>query len=256
MAYPVTIQGSPGFEKSTTTSAKHRVGQKMELPDGRVFFYGYTGEAITAGKLCMAKATSSGHIKDLAVAAAAAADATQIKVTNATTAITGSGAYTGDFATRGDYQDGYVFVNDAAGEGQVWQIKDHSTATSSGTITIDFYDNDVVATALTTSSEVGLAKNPYNSVEVWDLSDIDGPCIGVPNRDIASGSYGWFQTKGYAAVLTNGTVTVGKNVMTGSTTDGSADVIADDSSAEFLIGGVVNVGGTTEYSLVDLNIRG
>ena len=56
--------------------------------------------------------------------------------------------------------------------------------------------------------------------------------------------------------MTNGTVVVGKNVMTGSTTDGSADVMADDSSAEFLIGGVVNVGATTEYSLVDLNIRG
>ncbi len=58
-----------------------------------------------------------------------------------------------------------------------------------------------------------------------------------------------------AAVLTNGTVVVGKNMMTGSTTDGSGDVMADDSSAEFLIGGVINVGATTEYSLVDLQIR-
>ncbi len=44
-------------------------------------------------------------------------------------------------------------------------------------------------------------------------------------------------------------------MMTGSTTDGSGDVMADDSSAEFLIGGVINVGATTEYSLVDLQIR-
>ena len=43
--------------------------------------------------------------------------------------------------------------------------------------------------------------------------------------------------------------------MTGSTTDGTVDVMADDSSAEFLIGGVMHVGATTEYSLVDLNIR-
>ena len=43
--------------------------------------------------------------------------------------------------------------------------------------------------------------------------------------------------------------------MTGSRTDGSVDVIADDSSAEFLIGGVINVAATTEYSLVDLQIR-
>ena len=43
--------------------------------------------------------------------------------------------------------------------------------------------------------------------------------------------------------------------MTGSTTDGSADVIADDSSAEFLVGAVIGVGATTEYSLVDLAIK-
>ena len=42
--------------------------------------------------------------------------------------------------------------------------------------------------------------------------------------------------------------------MTGSTTDGSVDVVADDSSAEFIIGGVIGVAATTEYSAVWLNI--
>ena len=60
--------------------------------------------------------------------------------------------------------------------------------------------------------------------------------------------------KGLAAVLTNGTVVLGKNVMTGSTTDGSVDVVADDSSAEFILGGIVGVAATTEYSAVYLNI--
>ena len=91
--------------------------------------------------------------------------------------------------------------------------------------------------------------------QVFDVNDIDGVVVGIPPRDLSSGYYGWFQTSGPAAVLTNGTVVVGKNMMTGSTTDGSGDVMADDSSAEFLIGGVINVGATTEYSLVDLQIR-
>ena len=34
-----------------------------------------------------------------------------------------------------------------------------------------------------------------------------------------------------------------------------ADVMADDSSAEFLVGAVIGVGATTEYSLVDLAIK-
>ena len=42
--------------------------------------------------------------------------------------------------------------------------------------------------------------------------------------------------------------------MTGSTTDGSVDVVADDSSAEFILGGVMGVAATTEYSVVWLNI--
>ena len=258
MSFPNVITGHYGQEKETTSSKKRRLGSKMVLPDGRTFFYGSTGEAITAGKIAMGKATSGGHIKDLVIAAAVSANASgigAITVTNATTAISGSEYYTGSRGDVGDYEDGYIFVNDAAGEGQIWPIWRHSAATSSGTLTIDLFENDFVATALTTSSEVGLAKNIYTAAEVFDVNDIDGVVVGIPNRDLASGYYGWFQTSGPAAVLTNGTVVVGKNMMTGSTTDGSGDVMADDSSAEFLIGGVINVGATTEYSLVDLQIR-
>ena len=257
MAFPNVIYGHYGMEKETSTTKKRRFGTKLVLPDGRVFYYGSTGEAITAGKIAMGKATSSGHIKDLVIAAAVAANASgigAITVTNATTAISGSEYYTGSRGDVGDYEDGYIFVNDADGEGQLFPIWRHSAAGSSGTLTIDLFENDFVATALTTSSEVGLAKSIYNAAEIWDVNDIDGPVVGVPARDIASGSYGWFQTAGPAAVLTTGTVVVGKNVMTGET-DGAMVVIADDSSAEFLIGGVINVAAASEYSLVDLQIR-
>ena len=256
MAFPPFVGGSPGQDKEMTSGKKHRLGTKMAMTDGRIFFYGKAGEAITAGKVTMMKATGADHISDLAIAAAVAADASQITITNGgTTAITGSGKFTGDFTTEGDYVDGYVFVNDEAGQGQSWRIRDHSTAATSATLTVDFYDGDTVRTALTTSSQVGLAKSLYDSLEVWDVNDIDGPIGGVPSCDQTSGYYGWYQTAGPAAVLTNGTVVVGKNVMTGSTTDGTGVGMVDDSSAEFLIGGVMNVAATTEYSLVDLQIR-
>jgi len=255
MAFPVAVQGSPGQDKASTSGKKHRLGTKMVFADGRVFYYGKAGEAITAGKVAMMKTPNSDHIKDLAVASAAAVGATQIVVTNGgSTAVTGSGKFTGNFTTEGDLVDGYVFVNDAAGEGQVWSIRDHSTAATGASLTIDFHDGDSVRTALTTSSEVGIAVSPYSSAEVWDCNDIDGIVLGVPTCDQTSGYYGWYQTAGPCAVLTNGTVVLGKNVMTGSTTDGSVDVIADDSSAEFILGGVMAVGATTEYSAVFLNI--
>jgi len=145
-------------------------------------------------------------------------------------------------------------VNDAAGEGQFWPIWRHSAATSSGTLTIDLYESDFVATALTTSSEVGLAKSPWSAVEAWDVNDIDGPVMGIPNRDMTNGYYGWFQTQGPCAVLTNGTFVVGNQVITGSTTDGSGDVSADNNSAEIVLGDVINVAASTEYSFVWLRL--
>ena len=255
MGFDVVIQGQPGQEKQMTSGKKRRLGSKMIFPDGRVFYYGKSGEAITAGKIAMMKTPNADHIKDLAVAAAASAGDSQLTITNGgTTAITGSGKYTGDFATEGDLVDGYLFVNDEAGEGQTFQVLDHSTAATGAAITVDLYPNDSVRTALTTSSEVGIAKSIYSAAEVWDVNAIDGVLVGVPNCNQTSGYYGWYQTAGPAAVLTTGTVVLGKNVMTGET-DGAMVVMADDSSAEFLVGGVIHVAATTEYSLVDLQIR-
>mgnify|MGYP003139027583 CR=1 FL=1 len=245
MAFPNVIFGSPGYEKSQTSAKKHRIGTKMVLPDGRTFFYNVAAEAITAGKITMGSQTATDHIKDLAVASAASVGDNTITLTNG-----GSTAI-----TVGDYDDGYIFINDDAGEGQIFTIDSHTAAATGASCVFTLSDNDTVRTALTTSSEAGIHKPLGHSVEVWDLSDIDGPPLGVPACDITSGYYFWNQTLGPAAVLTNGTVVLGKNVMTGSTTDGSADVIADDSSAEFLVGGVLAVGASTEYSLVDLQIR-
>jgi hypothetical protein len=255
MAFPTVVQGSPGYDKTATTTQKHRLGTKMTFPDGRVFYYSYAAGAITAGKLTMGSATATDHIKDLVVAEAAAAGANQIKLTNgATTAITGSGKYTGNFGTRGDYVDGYVFINDADGEGQVFQIADHSDAATGATLTIDLYDNDSVQTALTTSSEAGLHKPVGHSVVVLDADAVGSPALGVPTHDIASGEYFWNQTAGPAAVLSVASLAVGKEAYS-STTDGAVGPSAADNSGKFRVGRVLAAGADTEYSLIDLQIR-
>jgi len=253
MAFPTSVSGSAGYDKTTSTTQKHRLGTKMEYNDGRVFYYAYAAEAITAGKVTMGSQTPSDHIKDLAVVSGAAG-ATQIVVTNgSSTAVTGSGKYTGDFATRGDYVDGYVFINDVTGEGQIFQIADHSSAATGAALTIDLADNETVQTALTTSSQAGIHKPVGHSVEVWDADDIDGPALGVPTHDIASGEYFWNQTAGPAAVLTAGTLVLGNEAF--SSTDGAAGPSASDNSAECKVGTVLAVGANTEYSLIDLGIK-
>ncbi len=253
MAFPTVVSGSSGYDKTATTTQKHRLGTKMAFSDGRVFYYSYAAEAITAGKLTMGSQTASDHIKDLA-AVSGAAGSNQIVLTNGgSTAITGSGKYTGNFGTRGDYVDGYVFINDVTGEGQIFQIADHSTAATGAALTIDLYDNDTVQTALTTSSQAGIHKPVGHSVEVWDADDIDGPALGVPTHDIASGEYFWNQTAGPAAVLTAGTLVLGNEAF--SSTDGAAGPSASDNSAECKVGTVLAAGANTEYSLIDLSIR-
>jgi hypothetical protein len=252
-AFSNVVHGAPGYDKTANSSQKHRLGTKMVYSDGRTFYYMKAAEAITAGQVTMGSQSAADHDTGLVVVSGAAG-ANQVVATNgATTAITGSGKYTEDFATRGDYVDGYLFVNDAVGEGQVFQIADHSTAATGAAVTFDFYNNDTVQTALTTASRVGLHKPVGHSVEVWDADDIDGPALGVPTHDIASGEYFWNQTTGPAAVLTAGTLVLGNEAYT--STDGAAGPSAASNAAECKVGTVLAVEGAGNYSLVDLQIK-
>lgn len=267
MAFPSTVQGSPGFEKSVTTTKKHRLGTRMEFADGRVFYYASAGELLAPGNLMMFTNPQTNHGFNVDCAEAAASGATQIKLTNTNSAgngaaVTGTGRYTGDFATAGTYEDGYVFVNDAAGEGQLWAIKDHSSAVtgSSGTITIDFYDGDSVDVALTTSSELGLRKSLYDSIEKWDIDDIDGPVAGVAPVTVASGSYFWCQTAGIACVLQSGSIVAGTAVVASV---GGADAAVqtydgDNNTNTYhtIVGTCIEVGTSAgEHALIDLQVR-
>jgi len=254
MAFPTEVSGSPRYDKTTSTTQKHRLGTKMRYNDGRVFYYSKAAEAITAGYVTMGTLTAADHHQDLAVAEAAAVGATQIKLTNGgSTAVVGSGKYSGDFTTRGDYVDGYVFINDAAGEGQIFSIEDHSAAATGATLTIDLSGNESVQTALTTSSEAGIHKPVGHSVEVWDASDIDGPALGVPTHDIDSGEFFWNQTAGPAAVLAGGTLVLGNEAF--SSSDGAVGPSAADNSVECRVGTVLAASANTEYALIDLQIR-
>ena len=253
MAFPTAVSGSAGYDKTTSTTQKHRLGTKMQYNDGRVFYYSKAAEAITAGQLTMGSQSATDHDTGLVVVSGAAG-ATRIVVTNGgSTAVTGSGKFTGDFATRGDYVDGYLFINDVTGQGQIFQIEDHSSAATGAALTIDLADNESVQTALTTSSRVGLHKPVGHSVEMWDASDIDGPPLGVPTHDIASGEYFWNQTAGPAAVLTAGTLVLGNEAY--SSTDGAVEPSASDNSAEARVGTVLAVEGAGNYSLIDLAIK-
>ena len=202
-----------------------------------VYRYGKMGSgAVTAGK-CVTHAASIAHHFDLTPTAGVAAGETAISVETAGTDI-----------TLNQYANGYLYVNDAAGEGQMLRIQsnpahDHSADPS---IVITCYDD--LATAITTSSRVTLIPDPSSAL-IGQAATTTGATMGVTVVDIAATHYGWFAVSGPATVLTSGTLVVGNHAVplgaVGAVGPAAGDVIQ-------VIGVVMIVNVTTDYSLINL----
>ena len=202
-----------------------------------VYRYGRLGSgAVTAGK-CVTHAASIAHHFDLTPTAGVAAGETAISVETAGTDI-----------TLNQYANGYLYINDAAGEGQMLRIQsnpahDHSDDPS---IVITCYDD--LATAITTSSRVTLIADPSSAL-IGQAATTTGATMGVTVVDIAATHYGWFAVSGPATVLTSGTLVVGNHAVplgaVGAVGPAAGDVIQ-------VIGVVMIVNVTTDYSLINL----
>ena len=156
--------------------------------------------------------------------------------------------------TANQYAEGYLFVNDVNGEGQCLKVKsnpahDHSDDPS---VIITCYDD--LATALTTSSQLTLMPNPYSAVVVAPATHT-GACVGATTIDMTASYYGWFQTHGPAALLTDGTLTLVSPAGRSDGTAGAVEVLDSDADAEGqVIGQVMCVSADSEYSLIWMNL--
>ena len=248
MAFPTTVYGSLKDAKVEHSTQRSPLGTRMVLPDGRVYRYAKNAAlAQSLGRLCQEAVVVSGHGSDLAVASAAAIGATAVTLTNATTAITAN-----------EYAEGYLFVNDVDGEGQLCSIKSHpAESTGNGSIVMTLEPDDALTIALTTNSQCGLRYNAFKNVVVNPTTPTGIP-VGVTPIAVTADYYFWLQTWGPAAVLTNGTLIRGLAVSPGATTPGSVDVYplnsVDGSGQTPVVGWVMTVAATTEFSLVYLTI--
>lgn len=231
-----TFVGQSILECSETQ--KHKLGARLVLGE-RVFRYCEdAGSGLSAAQLVQAAAPVAHH-NNVAASAAVAAGGYQVIPTLGATA-----------AAINLYQNGWLHVNDAAGEGQLYRIKSHPAADASATLTVTLYDQ--IITALTTSSEVTLTQNLYKDVIVVPTT-LTGAVVGVNLIDITASYYFWAQTKGPCAVLTAGTVVIGNNVCP-ITTAGAVGPLATDSILP-IVGRVIQVNASEEYSLIDLNLE-
>ena len=246
MSFPNRIYGDFGSEKVTNTTKKRALGTILELPDGREFKYALNGgSAISSGKLASSAAMIGNHDMDLTTAAASVGD-TSITVTLGATA-----------ATKDQYADGYIYTNDGTGQGQVYRIASNPAADGSATLAVTLASNDPVSVALDSTTESGLAVNPYSGIVVSPTS-VTNRTLGVTATDIAANAYGFVQTKGLASVLVSGTVVAGQPLrVAGATLAGAAMALNRDGTDENeqFIGVVHNVvAANTDNCLAFLNI--
>ena len=203
-----------------------------------VYRYGKMGAgAVTAGK-CVTHAAAIAHHLDMAITADVAAGETVISVETGGTDITAN-----------QYAGGYLYVNDATGEGQMLRVKSNPAHDHSADPSIEITCYDDLATALESDdTKVTLIPDP-NSALIGQAATTTGATMGVTIIDMTAAYYGWFAVSGPATVLTSGTLVVGNHAVplgaTGAVGPAAGDVIQ-------VIGTVMIVNVTTDYSLINL----
>jgi len=248
-----TISLRGGEEYESHQYQRHALGTKAVSQDGRVFRYAEMGgTAGVPGKLYQTVVPIANHT-NIACDVARAAGAVKISATDG-----GTGAAVDIFA------EGYVIINDAAGEGYTYKIAGgpqqpsgtgHAVAASGAVITVNLAPGYSVQTALTTSSKVTFNRNRYKAV-ILSTTGTTAPVVGVGVSDVTADYFCWLQTGGPAAVLTDGTVVIAQHVRSSDGTAGSVEALDRDGTHENEqeIGVVMHVNATTEYSLVDLSL--
>ncbi len=128
--------------------------------------------------------------------------------------------------TADEYKDGYIYINDQAGEGFVYDVVSNLGANvtePTDAVTAAVTLRDPLVVALTTSSQATLVQNLYGDVTpTWG----DPPSIisGVVPITVAASDYFWCQVRGPAAVKQEGGLFAGRGVISSQFKKGSVAV--------------------------------
>ena len=239
-----TMQSDVGPVKQSiyeiSSTQLHRFGMRATTGDGRAFRYSRAGSvALTPGKLIQGAAPLGNHL-NRAAAATAAVGATKVQVGFGATA-----------AAANYYAEGFLHCNDVGSEGEIYKVKSHLAIAGSDSVWINLYDPLVTAITITTS-EVTLTKNLWDSTIIVPNAGYTAAVAGVPIIGVTASYYFWAQTWGPCAVLTQGAIVIGQNVIIGGTADGAIGPSTVDVSPN--VGTVMQVNATGEYSLIFLKI--
>ena len=249
MSFPLAVPLKAGMEKDTTSTNRRgrSIGTRGIMPDGREFVWSKAAAtAIITGALCQQQATSATYDADIAVATAEAAGSVSIGLTNA-----------GATLAVNTFQYGFMHVNDVDGEGHNYLIKSHTAATTTQGITVTLAEDDGIKVALTTSSQVGLRKHPYDAVIIYPTT-LTGIPIGVTPIAITASHYFWMQTYGSCTALSDAVIGItGQPVVPSFSVAGAVRVqpkVYTTSGNRAVAGMWQNISVSTEYGLIFLTL--
>lgn len=257
MSFPNTIHGSD--EEIFNTYAASVIlpehsneryggrGQKLELPDGRLYRFGLAGGTeLAAAKLAQNIAADT-NLDTLAVQTQAAIGDTKILFTQATT-----------FFTEDEARGGYIAVESAAALGHCYRIKSHkATASGSTTCTANLADGVTVIETVETTEKVTPIYPIGHDAIIAPLTTPTGLLLGVNPVIIKTLEYGWFQTRGIGTVLVSGTeVTAEPLILSGTAGALMAREFEEATDADRArenvptVAYVVEIAPTTDFGLV------
>ena len=249
MAFPLTVHLGYGQEKIETSSQKQKLGTRAVTPDGRVFYYAEaSGTAITtAGQAVNGIAAVAAHDMDLAGVATSANSLTFTTSTSLT-------------VTKNQYKDGYAYVNDGAGDGEVYRIKSNTAVASATGLELTVDEPDGIRTAMTTGTRFGLMYSPYKDIHIVDGNGTQTTgVVGITTIAVTADYFCWVQTAGPAAVLIGAQVGIVGDGIARSQQDEDGTLERTDYSDE---SDLVNLGVAmgipavaTDFQWVMLNIR-
>ena len=245
MAFPSVIFApeTSGEHFNSYTNKRWPYGTKLILQDGREYRWSKIGATLVAtGKLVQSEVPGA-NFDELALPAAVAANAKEFDFTNGASTI-----------AAGDFDEGFLNIEDDAGEGHLYKIIDHD-ADGAGSAAVTVFLATGVILAMTTVTTVGIVKHPTKDVIIHP-SPQTAAVVGCTTREMAANRFGWVQTKGPASVLVQGTHVIGDLVVPSATTDGACMPSAAYETDGPAVGTCMEVAATTEHGLVALDILG
>lgn len=207
--------------------------------DGRAYRYVLAGgTTLVPGKLQQSPAQDTTNYNPsggLAVAASAIG-ATTVTLTGSLT------------ITANALAGGFLTVAVTPGQGYTYKIKGNTAVAAAANCVVTLEDPLIVA--LTTSSKVVIAPNPFSGVIVNPATATGSP-VGVAIYGITNAQYGWIQTHGPVGCLNDTGTAVGLGLTASAAVAGAVKTMTATGAQ---VGYALSTGVTTEYDNVFLTI--